>query len=167
MFDKRKRQASQSICGLPSNNQVAEIVDEIGLCNDTYLVDKIVRTVAANANCVSLEEMCVPLPTTSHLLIATGVIAFMYLHGFMGHDAEAGCRNVILCLLLSECPTSTYLRTHQTVGQAPAQLAVGFLNTRAHLSSAQYRYLRGGSVASSAQVVTEYCTKLDAHRYAL
>lgn len=61
-FDKLKRNTDHCICGLQYNNQVAEIVEEMGLLNDPDLLDRLISIVSANTNCVSLEEMYVLLP---------------------------------------------------------------------------------------------------------
>lgn len=161
LFDKRKRHSDHCICALHYNNQVEEVAEELGLNDDPDLLDRLLSLVSSNLNCVSLEEMYVfsnsIMRTTSRDITSDKLIT---------RDSNR-CRNVVLCLLMSESPTSTYLRSHQAVGQAPAQLAVGFLNSRVHLSRAQYRYLRSGSVAGSAQIVTDYCARLEAHRYAI
>lgn len=80
-------------------------------------------------------------------------------------------RNVIACLLLSESPTTAYLRMHGSLIDTmtgPEALKVGYLAPHVHLSRGQQRYLRSGRLDCKAHpAISRYMQKLDEHRRAL
>lgn len=79
-------------------------------------------------------------------------------------------RNVIACLLLSESPTTAYLRMHGSLVEtmtSPEELKVGYLAPHVHLSRGQQWYLRSGRLDCKAHpAISRYMHKLDEHRCA-
>lgn len=80
----------------------------------------------------------------------------------------SSCRNVVACLLLSESPTTAYLRSRGALVEhmhGQGDRTVGYLAPHVHLSRGQEQYLRSGRLDCKAHpAISLYMQKLDGHR---